>query len=215
MSKLYQITSYHCPRCGGVAKPSQRFCEWCGRELSILIPNVSKKLVRVMVESDNGYIHLNDVLKIGEVAMMPETLDCTALGDISSTYIVRHRTVQPTWDIVFPASYRAQETIEKIKARQDMKVRIEAGEKYAWEMIADAPKSINKPDGKTTTLSLDVTEFVETTTLSLDVSEFIGLVPVIPEKIMNEGIRCKNCGAPLKSRIGACDYCGGWNEVEW
>lgn len=204
MSKLYQITSYHCPRCGGVAKPSQRFCEWCGRELSILIPNVSKKPVRVMVESDNGYIHLNDVLEIGEVAMMPETIDCTALGDVTSTYIARHRTVQPTWDIVFPASYRAQETIEKIKARQDMKVRIEAGEKYAWEMIADAPKQMPV---------LDAIE--DKTTLSLDVSEFIGLVPVIPEKIMNEGIRCKNCGAPLKSRIGACDYCGGWNEVEW
>lgn len=204
MSKLYQITSYHCPRCGGVAKPSHRFCEWCGRELSILIPNVSKKPVRVMVESDNGYIHLNDVLEIGEVAMMPETIDCTALGDVTSTYIARHRTVQPTWDIVFPASYRAQETIEKIKARQDMKVRIEAGEKYAWEMIADAPKQMPV---------LDAIE--DKTTLSLDVSEFIGLVPVIPEKIMNEGIRCKNCGAPLKSRIGACDYCGGWNEVEW
>lgn len=204
MSKLYQITSYHCPRCGGVAKPSQRFCEWCGRELSILIPNVSKKPVRVMVESDNGYIHLNDVLEMGEVAMMPETLDCTALEDISSTYIARHRTVQPTWEIVFPASYRAQETIEKIKARQDMKVRIEAGEKYAWEMIADAPKQMPV---------LDAIE--DKTTLSLDVSEFIGLVPVIPERIMNEGIRCKNCGAPLKSRIGACDYCGGWNEVEW
>lgn len=204
VSKLYQITSYHCPRCGGTAKPSHRFCEWCGRELNILIPNVRKNLVRVMVESDNGYIHLNDVVSVGEVSMMPETIDCTMLEDVTSTYIERHRTVQPTWDIVFPASYRAQETIKIIQNHQNMKVRIEAAEKYAWEMIADAPKQ--EP-------ILDAIE--NKATLSLDVSEFIGLVPVIPEKIMNEGIRCKNCGAPLKSRIGACDYCGGWNEVEW
>lgn len=36
----------------------------------------------------------------------------------------------------------------------------------------------------------------------------------IPQEVLDE-FRCSNCGAPILSRYGACDYCSGWNEVEW
>ena len=36
----------------------------------------------------------------------------------------------------------------------------------------------------------------------------------IPKDVLDE-LRCPNCGAPIKSRLCACDYCGGWSEVSW
>lgn len=49
--------------------------------------------------------------------------------------------------------------------------------------------------------------------------EFVGIDRMrvgksIPNEIL-EGLRCPNCGAPVRSRYGACDYCSGWTEVEW
>ena len=55
---------------------------------------------------------------------------------------------------------------------------------------------------------------IVTQSVSMDCKKTLGIVPIIPRQIANI-IHCKNCGAPLRSRIGACDFCGGWNEVEW
>lgn len=199
MNKLYKITAYHCPRCGGIVNPKSKYCDWCGRELDIIVPSigVSESQVRILVERDNGYIHLNDL--------------CSATYTEHPIYDnyrtvdgVLHRSIatQSSVALSFYITQRCSETVDEIKNSQ-IKLRIEQFDK-AFEL-----------DGYTSNTSMEISAMeLAKFNMQFVSDKSINQVPLIPHKIISK-IKCPNCGAQLKSRMGACDYCGGWNEVEW
>lgn len=205
MSVLYKITAFHCPGCGGAINPQKKYCDWCGRknDIYILKKNI-KRPYRVLVETDNGYIHFNDVTKVDMLEPTANTIDCTYLEDDRATYITGHK-VDPTFNMTIPLTLRGNEELLKLKGMNDFKLRIEVGDFSAIETIMSM-RGLELPDISQNS--------IVTQSISMDCKENLGMVPIIPRQIANI-IHCKNCGAPLKSRIGACDFCGGWNEVEW
>ena len=206
---LYKVTAYHCPKCGGITEPSKKYCEYCEREL-LLQRYEGKRNVksRFLIYCANDYVYFNEILQLESDRHEPQIIDTTTLDD----YYMHHRAgIQepPKFEIELPFNARGRELFSLIDFRKSYKMRIEMqlgnGLGTAWDVdsfINSVVSEIRPHEMITQRISLiGMTDLKESENL-------------IPMDIL-ENLRCPNCGAPIKSQYGACDYCGGWNVVDW
>ena len=203
---LYKVTAYHCPKCGGATEPTKIYCDYCERELMAQkFLRERQNHMRVLIDCGKDFVNFNEILTVGALDSEPETIDCTMLEDTKTRYITGIRQ-NPTFGFEIPLTDRGKELNALIDGSMH-KVRYEMcylGMEMAYEM-----------DAFITTMVKQIRQYgVSTQLVSLDVLDMQKFDHVIPNEILEE-LRCKNCGAPIKSRFGACSYCGGWSEVAW
>ena len=198
---LYKITAYHCPKCGSTTDPNRKYCEYCSRDLNIRSENRNFDKFRLLVDHGN-YIYYDGIKNI-EFASHNNLIDVTTLDDSRRYCIQGNPTRTFTVDIPFTTNRGIEllafgkSGVHNIRLEHlgyDMSYETQA---YLTECNTDIFGGLNN------ILKL---KFMSYGDERHDTA--------IPREIL-EGFRCPNCGAPVKSRYGACDYCSGYSEVEW
>lgn len=106
----------------------------------------------------------------------------------------------PEIGITMPLTERGTDLFDKIKSGTRYNTRIEVLDiDKAFEINSEVDISIPK---------FAVGEQLETRILLSSGKDYSVCQTVVPDDCT-----CPNCGAVIRSRYGACDYCGGW--VEW
>ena len=206
---LYKITAYHCPRCGGVTEPTKKYCDYCERELKLekfTKDNRSLK-VRLLVDCCRDYVNFNEITSIDSVPNEPQYIDCTLLDDYKVTRI-KEVEYEPTMDLYMPFTFRGRELASLISTNEIYKMRIEYQGCNGFAGAFDIKGSLDNVMAEMRQYSLGYQK------ISINPIEFNRSDDLIPKDVLKE-FRCPNCGAPIKSQYGACDWCGGWSAVEW
>lgn len=185
---LYKVRAYHCPRCGSATEPTKTYCDYCMRDLSIrsLVHNRNKQ--RLLIDCGD-YVYF-DSIKSVEIIETPQYIDS----------IYKSGGYDRRFSIEMFLSERSKELL-KLNFSGMRNIRFEhLGKDFSYEQ-------------KCYISEIKVDDFFTTKI------NFIGVGEskegnVIPKDILQE-LRCPNCGAPVKSVYGACDYCSGWCECEW
>ncbi len=199
---LYKTTAYHCPRCGGTTEPTKKYCEFCERDLGIRSENHNKNAIRLLVNCEE-FIYFDSLTRFETIGDC-RTLDCTCLEDNQRHYM-EPRGYGMRFTIWLPSNRRSIEILNR--NYQGIKtIRLEhLGADIGFEAESYVG-NVNIEMASSNEISMTEINFV---TVSPPVQG-----KAIPDNILSE-MRCPNCGAPIKSRYGACDYCSGWSEVEW
>ncbi len=204
---LYKVTAFHCQRCGGITEPAKKYCEYCERELkakNLFNPRILN--MRVLIEGKNGLVNFNDISSINTETTRNNIIDCTMLEDNRRHYMsgIRDNT-RFEFDIF--ATERGNELYTLL--RNDLcKTRVEVVNgnfEQAFEMtsyIGNVYTEIEATKLCKHRISLNVVD---------DLKRFNSFIP----SDVLDVLRCPNCGAPIKSSLGACDFCGGWVAVSW
>lgn len=198
---LYKVTAYHCPRCGGVTNPTKKYCDYCSRDL-----NIRRKkhncIARMLIDCGE-YVFFDEIKQI-ETFQTP-SIDCTTLEDDRRNYIKGIVTDSKMSVVMATDTDRSRELLS-LAFNGIHKVRFELlGADLGFEQecyISDIQRDVYSPRAR----------------LEQKIN-FVGIGEMkqggaIPQDILAE-FRCPNCGAPILSRYGACDYCSGWSEVTW
>ena len=158
---------------------------------------------RILIDCGN-YIYFDEISRI-EVEEKYQYSDC--YRDVNG---ILHRTTpfkNTEYSLEMPITKRTVELlktsytgshktrIEWINGKQDLAFECEG---YICQQTTDFEV------GMIATTKFKIIDFGDTEIFNT----------AIPQKIV-EQMRCPNCGAEIKSRFGACDYCSGWSEVEW
>ena len=196
---LYKVTAYHCPRCGGITEPSKRYCEYCERELGLR--RLNKNKMRLIVDYGE-YVYFDAITNIITTENY-NTIEATTLGD-SCRKMISSPVVNRTMEVTFNMDERGRELLKLglYKIKRIRLENIEADIGYEQDAYLGDMSFINPTEqiilGRMRLIGYGKSE--------------IGRA--IPQEVMKE-LRCPNCGAPIKSRYGACDYCSGWSEIAW
>ena len=190
-------------KCGGVIDPNKKYCDYCEREIKAKGFFNSRNLnLRLLIEGKNGLINFNDIMAIETTSYTP-TIDCTTLEDDYSRRIVKKKE-DITFDFTIFDTARGRELFSLLNTKP-MKTRVEMVSGFtdkAWEMttyVGNIKSEI---------------QYCKYNIKLIAIDEMKSFDSCIPNNVL-EVLRCPNCGAPIKSRICACDFCGGWSEVEW
>lgn len=196
---LYKIKAYHCPKCGGITDPAKKYCEYCGRDISLRTENKQKQM-RLLIDSGN-YVFWDELWDVH--FSDAQTLDCTTLEDET-----RHMIYTPPrleFSIKLPMTSRGWE-LRSLNYRNKHKVRFEmSNADMAFEtecFIYDMNYKMGDKDYGVCNINFEGIG---------DMQLFNSSIPI---DVLEE-MRCPNCGAPINNRLGACIYCSGWSEVEW
>lgn len=197
---LYKVTAYHCPRCGGITEPTKKYCEYCERDLAIRAENHNNQKCRLLVDCGN-FVYFDSVSNFEVIS----TRNCI---DVSTVYDDRlvpfYGKTEDKFIIDLAFSERTNE-LNKLDWSGLHNVRVEhLGADIGYEQRCYLEHSI---------IDISPLEICRQRISFVGVNEH-KISKAIPEEVMDE-MRCPNCGAPIRSRYGACDYCSGWSEVEW
>lgn len=197
---LYKIKAYHCPRCGGITEPTKKYCEYCERDLALRSENHGSKKVRLLIDCGN-YVYFDSISNI-EFTQTPQMIECTTLEDTTRHCVVGK--YDQNFSVEMPLQQRAMELLN-LQYSGIHRIRLEhLGLDMSYEQACYIAN---------TTSEFSPNEIVRQRIEFIGVGESVQ-GKAIPNDILAE-MRCPNCGAPVKSKYGACDYCAGWNEVEW
>ena len=202
---MYKITAYHCPACGGATKPTSRYCNYCGRDLGKRLANNHGFKARFLIDCGN-FIYFDNIHSMDIHEEAPD-IDCIrdANGYLRRVYLPPQRK----YDVNFLLSERAKEFLD----RYDDGIH-----KTRIEIIYGKTQLAFESDAYITRPSLTFNACGDNINLSkihiIECGDSIRYNTAIPDKIVSQ-MRCPNCGAVIKSKFGACDYCSGWSEVEW
>ena len=205
---LYKVSAFHCPRCGGIAEPTKKYCEFCERELLLQKYSGEKPVMRsrILIDCGEDYVNFNEVRSI-EVNTAPNTIEASRLED---SYVHTIRGVSTSSEIEFSMPYtrRGFELQRGIDRGKVHKIRVESvcgNYDYAFEA-----------DGYISEYNCGIpnANSVMMINYSIVADNMTTYDSSIPKEVWDE-LTCPNCGAPLKSIYCACDYCGGWSEFLW
>jgi uncharacterized OB-fold protein len=201
---LYKTKAYHCPKCGGITDPTKKYCEYCGRELKVRT-DIWHSPLRILIDSGN-YVYWDEIMNV-QFGPKPEQIECTMSGD-SYRHYIQPRAVSESIEIVVPMTWRSAELMElDFKGLHDIRFEfIGRDREHAWECKSYIQ---NK-----TIEGFSAGEIAKCTINLTSVDRLTEFKSAIPEEVMKE-MRCPNCGAPIDNRLGACNFCSGWSEVEW
>ena len=198
---LYKTTAYHCPRCGGITEPTKKYCEFCERDLKLLSENHNDYKMRLLVDCGE-YIYFDNLIKF-DMSEQIESIDATCLEDTSRTTLYSKAMGRDIF-ITLPRSRRTSELL----SLPYMGIRKIRFEHLGVDLGFECESYVSNVTTHIKSDEWSLTEIKFTTISAPEVGK------AIPQEILTE-LRCPNCGAPIKSRYGACDYCSGWTEVEW
>ena len=198
---LYKVRAYHCPRCGSPTEPTKKYCDFCERDLDIRREG-NRSRVRMLIDFGN-YVYFDEIKQIDTVST-PSIIECTTLVDTRRHFIqARKEDTRFTVDMASNTD-RGRELLS-LAFSGVHKVRFEFSDRdlsYEQECYIS-----------------DIQRDYYSDAIGIQKVNFIGVDEMkqgtaIPIDILAE-LRCPNCGAPIKSRYGACDYCSGWVACEW
>jgi len=198
---LYKVTAYHCPRCGGVTKPTKKYCDYCSRDLNIRREK-HNCIARMLIDCGE-YVFFDEIKQI-ETFQTP-SIDCTTLED-SRRICIKGAVTDNKISVVMDTNTDRSRELLSLAYNGIHKVRFELlGADLGFEQecyISDIQNDVYSPRAR----------------LEQKIN-FVGIGEMkqggaIPQEVLAE-FRCPNCGAPILSRYGACDYCSGWSEILW
>ena len=187
-------------RCGGITEPTKKYCDYCERDLALRNKNHGQNMVRLLIDCGN-YVFFDNILDLSFMST-PQTIECTCLEDTHRRYV--NGIDCNKFFVTMPFNARTAE-LSQLDYKGLHRIRLEhlgADKGYEQECyISNAMLEMTTAD------------------IALKKIEFVGLGEAkfgtaIPKDVLEE-LRCPNCGAPVKSRYGACEYCSGWVECEW
>ena len=200
------VTAYHCMACGAPCAKDTLICPYCrtryetDAQESISFWGSDKFKVRMMMASDRNFVYF-PVWELGEINE-PQTIDI-GQGIDGRLHRIPHLNAFPIdVKIKIPATLETLKKESKMRKEGNVQIRIEINQ-------MDRAFRFDGYMAETRLTSVGVNE-----PYTLDLS-------VIPTKLsgweylreLPTDLRCPNCGAPINSRTGCCDYCTGW--VEW
>ena len=199
----YSLTAYHCPNCGGVTDPENGECDYCKSQIRLkqyLAKEIRRRGARLLVDCDGNYVYMNNITAITEETH--NQLDTSVLADGRLHKCLVSRDI--SLDLTFHYDHQSMIDFEKkvLGRGKSIQARIELlGLDKAIETKLYFPSMLPMPKFS----SNELIDTSITTIVDGDIKLFDTVIP--------EGCTCPNCGAPIKSRYGCCDYCSGW--VEW
>ncbi len=197
MKMKYRIDAYHCPNCGGVGDPKIGKCLYCGGKFVYKPPQ--KRKARILVDGLRDYVYYENILEL-EVEQRP-----IHESFITPDGYMLNQHVRTEGEIRFAVPTTAEGIKQTIQLRENFNaprnVRIELLEQdlafetkcYLGNCESMVPSALSMARSYITLIQDD------------DIRQFDTVVP--------EEMNCPNCNAPVKSKYGCCDYCGGW--IEW
>lgn len=201
---LHKITAYHCRHCGGIVEPGEEICEYCRNKSKYADYNgkMPKHQVRIMFDCGEDFVYFDTIQSI-EVGYEQDIIDTTTLYDERKKFI-RPQNRNQSIGVSMPFTDRGCELIGMIFDDSIVRTRFEflsSGFAYEADTYISRHKEHFIPDAN----SLMMMDFTLTTVDGMEYNK----------KIVPEDCKCPNCGAPINSRYGACDFCGGWIEWEY
>ena len=201
----YNLTAYHCPNCGGVTNPENGECDYCKSQIRLkqyLAKEIRRRGARLLVDCDGNYVYMNNVTAIKRESH--SQISVNTLSDMRPRYLASEELRDMSLDLTLHYDHQSMIDFEKkvLGRGKSIRARIELlGRDRAIETKLYFPSMLPMPEFA----SNELIETSFTTIVDGDIKQFDTVVP--------EGCTCPNCGAPIKSRYGCCDYCSGW--VEW
>lgn len=201
MAPRGRVVAYHCSCCGAPCDPEKKLCDFCAESL---VTRYKHKRSGIRVKAGDQYVV--DVRSFSTLNVSPDIIDVRTLESDTNQYVSGLCDDGGMGGI----SVRATLTEHLIKQFDfglrdgDKKISIE----YAFGLgYTSFELSGRVEDGRLEAPSMSASSD-RTIELILVPSEYYGL----KSYQMPQGMVCPNCGAPLKSRYGCCEYCGGWTE---
>lgn len=203
---LYKITSYHCRNCGGMVEPGQDICDFCKRKSAYKKykgKGIQQMKARLLIDSDEDFVVFDGITSMSSDEIAPESIEVTLLGDEERQFFISGAYNPPSLEIEFLITDRSIYQLSKLDLRKTYKTRLEMiyGENSMSYDIDGCLTEIN-------TMTMRETGFATQSITLLQVGE-----KKLNTRYVPDGMTCPNCGAPIKSRYGVCDYCSGW--IEW
>ena len=196
------ITAYHCMACGAPCEKDTLYCRYCKTRYeadAIDSFEIAHSKVRLLADCGNDYVYF-PVHEVGAYNP-PPAIDFGRSEDGRLHRIVGIMDIPDTIDVTVYASKNLLSKQLAMQNKASMKLRFEING------IADG-------------FNLEGYFSDTTTVFEHPDSGARCIFKIIPTKDVGwqrlkdppVDIRCPNCGAPINSRYGCCDYCTGWVE---
>ena len=198
----YRIKAFHCCFCGAPTKEGALVCEYCDQKLQSVRYNKEKMFPRprLLVDCGRDFVNFNQITGVQAESHIQE-IDVSCLDD-TRLHMVGSRNIPPDEIILsMTITDKVRYYIDTLMKRGRLKTRLEYGT-MAWEQRSYFAGY------KTSFISMGELQ-PGTVDVRIVADEILSYPKITPK---NE--YCPNCGAPIKSRYGACDYCGGWVEYD-
>jgi len=193
----YSLTAYHCPNCGGIGDPKLGKCPYCGGKFIYKEPK--KRKARVLIDGYRDYVYYDNILDME----IEEHCNIERYIDSMGTCHLANRGRCAEIRLIIPATNDGvRKTLQlwhSLNAVRDARIE------FLDRDLALETKCYLGNSKIEDLSTLSVAKHYITLVTDGDMQAFDTVVP--------EGCTCPNCGAPIKSRYGCCDYCSGW--VEW
>lgn len=195
----YKMISYHCRNCGASTNPEKEYCDYCSGQLMLkrfidVVPK--RKKIRLLVDCGEDYINFDT---IDVYIPQPPKIDVTTLEDDFGTHEYGRQEFKCIETSII-LDKRSIFLLGKIQENDNYGVRIE----YPYEDLC---------------IEFQAKPLIQEFSASDIIRAKLSLVMQSPATMQNRiepvDAFCPNCGAPVTSRYGCCDYCGGWVEWVW
>lgn len=195
------ITAYHCMACGAPCEKDTLYCRYCKTRYeadAIDSFEIAHSKIRLLADCGNDYVYF-PVHEVG--AYTPKTFEVGRTEDNFLRRIPGLRDPGDTFDLTVYATPNIIRKQLAMKNKGIVKMRIE---------IAGVSSSFNM-EGYFSEMSLLYGSPNEEMRSDLKIipTKDVGWLRMKDPPV---DIRCPNCGAPINSRYGCCDYCTGWVE---
>ena len=198
MAPRGRVVAYHCSCCGAPCDPEKKLCDFCAENL---VTRYGHKRSGMWIKVGDQYVV--DLRSFSGLNISSNIIEAKTLESDMNQYV---SGIHDDGNI----SIRATLTEHLIKQFDfglrdgDKKISIEHASGFGYTSFE---LSGRVEDGRLEAPSISDSSD-RTIELILVPSEYYG----IKSRKMPQGMVCPNCGAPLKSRYGCCEYCGGWTE---
>ena len=189
-----KIVNYHCRHCGAPVNPEQDICDYCNMPIHYK-ERAGARTIRTLIDTDNDFVYFDRIIELSSYQSEPEMIEVTTRFDTVRHYVPARPSANRL-DVGMKLDDRGWELLRKLDISKRYNIRFELSNIIAYQMpiyISD----FKMPDNNDSKMSLT---FIADGDIKKNELE------------LPKGITCPNCGGLLKSRYGACDYCGGWVE---
>ena len=190
-----KIIAYHCRHCGAPVDPEQEICGFCNKPIQYN-GRVGKRMARVLIDSGNDFVYFDQITEI-ETQSRYDEIDASFMTPDGHL----HRVIgspKNDFTVRMPMTDRSAELLSTLNFGKRYTVKIELANIQTYEMQTYIEPQM--PDIKQDCIVMNELKLYQDS----DIKNYFLKVP--------DGVFCPNCGALLKSRYGACDYCNGWVE---
>lgn len=196
------LIAYHCRMCGGVVDIYKSECPYCGtvNDNEYISKHEKLRKVRIATQKGDNLFYIDSITNI-ECDYQQPKIDTTLPWSEKSTSV---RGIADNMGII------RIESVNTPRLANQLRMMRAGINEYFIEFVG-----VNKCFHFEGYMNDIKTDWIQGTRL-VEHYNIVTTAEIKEAKISNtipKDLRCPNCGAPIKSRLGVCDYCKGW--VEW